>query len=106
MSENKPTIGKNKEVLQSMKKSACSLITFWTQSGNRICASHAAILVEIDNGEYLLFEKTNPESPYAASRFSSIDIVKQYLYNMMNLDYSRYNDKIGTYIILQNNKLL
>lgn len=87
------------------KEDAFSLITFWTQSGNRICASHAATLLEIDNGEYLLFEKTNPESPYAASRFSSIDKVKQYLYNMMNLEYSRYNDKIGTYIILQNNKL-
>ncbi len=89
----------------SFKENAFSLITFWTQSGDRICASHAAALIEIDNG-YLLFEKTNPESPYAATKFSSTDEVKQYLYNMMNLDYSRYNDQIGTYIILQNDKLL
>ena len=89
----------------SFKESKFSLITFWTQSGERICASHAATLIEIDNG-YLLFEKTNPESPYAATKFSSTDEVKQYLYNMMNLDYSRYNDQIGTYIILQNDKLL
>ncbi len=89
----------------SFKENAFSLITFWTQSGDRICASHAAALIEIDNG-YLLFEKTNPESPYAAAKFSSTDEVKQYLYNMMNLDYSRYNDQIGTYIILQNDKLL
>ncbi len=89
----------------SFKESAFSLITFWIQSGDRICASHAATLVETDNG-YLLFEKTNPESPYAATKFSSTDEVKQYLYNMMNLDYSRYNDQIGTYIILHNDKLL
>ncbi len=89
----------------SFKESAFSLITFWKQSGDRICASHAATLIETDNG-YLLFEKTNPESPYAATKFSSTDEVKQYLYNMMNLDYSRYNDQIGTYIILQNDKLL
>ena len=89
----------------SFNESAFSLITFWTQSGDRICASHAATLIETDSG-YLLFEKTNPESPYAATKFSSTDEVKQYLYNMMNLDYSRYNDQIGTYIILQNDKLL
>lgn len=89
----------------SFKESAFSLITFWTQSGDRIAASHAATLIETDNG-YLLFEKTNPESPYAATRFSSVSDVKQYLYNMMNLDYSRYNDQIGTYVILQNDKLL
>lgn len=89
----------------SFKEGAFSLITFWTQSSNRIFASHAATLIETDNG-YLLFEKTNPQSPYAATKFSSANEVKQYLYNMMNLDYSRYNDQIGTYIILQNDKLL
>lgn len=89
----------------SFKENAFSLITFWTQSGDRICASHAATLIEIDNG-YLLFEKTNPESPYAATKFSSTGEVKQYLYNMMDLDYSRYGDQIGTYIILQNDRLL
>ena len=89
----------------SFKDSAFSLITFWTQSGDRICASHAATLIETENG-YLLFEKTNPESPYSAAKFSSTDEVKQYLYNMMNLDYSRYNEQMGTYLILQNDKLL
>ena len=68
----------------SFKDSAFSLITFWTQSGDRICASHAATLIETENG-YLLFEKTNPESPYSAAKFSSTDEVKQYLYYMMNL---------------------
>ncbi len=89
----------------SFKESAFSLITFWTQSGDRICASHAATLIEMNNG-YLLFEKTNPESPYAATKFSSTNEVKCYLYNMMHLDYLRYDDEIGTYIILQNDKLL
>ena len=88
----------------SFKENAFSLITFWTQSGDRICASHAAVLIESDNG-YLLFEKTNPESPYAATKFSSTDEVKQYLYNMMDLEYKKYDSQIGTYIILQNDKL-
>ncbi len=34
----------------SFKESAFSFITFWTQSGDRICASHAATLIETDNG--------------------------------------------------------
>ena len=68
-------------------------------------ASHAAVLIEMDNG-YLLFEKTNPESPYAATKFSSTDEVKQYLYRMMELDYARYDDQVGTYVILQNDRLL
>lgn len=89
----------------SFKENAVSLVTFWTQSGDRMGASHAAILIEAIDG-YLLFEKTNPESPYAATKFSSTDEVKQYLYNMMDLDYSRYGDKVGTYIILRNDKLL
>nr|WP_300849013.1 DUF4300 family protein [uncultured Acetatifactor sp.] len=89
----------------SFKESAFSLITFWTQSGDRICASHAAVLIEMDNG-YLLFEKTNPESPYAATKFSSTDEVKQYLYRMMELDYARYDDQVGTYVILRNDRLL
>lgn len=88
----------------SFTENDISLITFWTQSGDRICASHAAVLVERDNG-YLLFEKTNPESPYAATIFSSTDEVKQYLYEMVNLDYVRYDSQIGTYIILQNDKI-
>lgn len=89
----------------SFKESAFSLITFWTQSGDKICVSHAATLIETDNG-YMLFEKTNPTSPYAATKFSSTDGVKQYLYNMMDLDCSRYNTQIETYIIMQNDKLL
>ena len=89
----------------SFKENAFSLITFWMQSGDKISVSHAATLIETENG-YLLFEKTNPASPYAATKFSSTDEVKQYLYNMMNLDCSRYNTQIGTYIILKNDKLL
>ena len=89
----------------SFKESPFSLITFWTQSGDRICASHAATLAETAFG-YILFEKTNPEAPYMATKFSSTDEVKRYLYNMMNLDYTRYNEQIGTYAILQNNRLL
>lgn len=89
----------------SFKENDFSLITFWTQSEDRICATHAAALIETDNG-YLLFEKTNPESPYAATKFSSTGEVKQYLYNMMELDYSRYDFQVGAYVILKNDKLL
>lgn len=89
----------------SFQENACSLITFWTQSGDRICVSHAAVLIETEDS-YLLFEKTNPESPYAATKFSSTQEVKQYLYDMMDLDYKRYDLQIGTYVILQNDRLL
>ncbi|MBD5104569.1 MAG: DUF4300 family protein [Ruminococcaceae bacterium] len=80
-----------------------SLITLWTQYENTAAVSHAATLVETENG-YLLFEKTNPESPYSAARFSTIDDVKRYLYDMLELDYSKYDSEVGTYIILQNDK--
>ena len=89
----------------SFTENDISLITFWTQSSDRICASHAAVLIGTDNG-YLLFEKTNPESPYAATKFSSTGEVKQYLYEMMSLDYVRYDSQIGTYIILKNDKII
>lgn len=89
----------------SFKENAFSLITFWTQNKDKICTSHAAALIETDNG-YLLFEKTNPESPYAATKFSSTDEVKDYLYNMMDLDYSRYGAQVGPYVIMKNDKLL
>lgn len=76
-----------------------SLITLWTQYENTAAVSHAAALVETESG-YLLFEKTNPESPCSAAKFSSIDDVKRYLYDMTELDYSKYDSEAGTYIIL------
>lgn len=82
-----------------------SLITLWTQYKDVTAVSHAAVLIETDNG-YLLFEKTNPQSPYSAARFSSIDDIKRYLYDMLELDYSKYDLDIGTYIILKNDELL
>lgn len=88
----------------SFKENDFSLITFWTQSDDKMCVSHAAVLIETNNS-YLLFEKTNPLSPYAATKFSSTDDVKQYLYNMVNLDYLRFDSQIGAYIILWNNRL-
>ena len=88
----------------SFKENNFSLITFWAQSDDIVGVFHAAVLIETDSG-YLLFEKTNPLSPYAATKFSSTDDVKQYIYNMMNLDYLKYGSQIGTYIILQNDRL-
>lgn len=88
----------------SFKENDFTLITFWTQNTDIIGVSHAAVLIETDNS-YLLVEKTNPLSPYAATNFSSTEEVKQYLYNMMNLDFLRYDSQIGTYIILQNSRL-
>ncbi|MCH5199383.1 MAG: DUF4300 family protein [Oscillospiraceae bacterium] len=89
----------------SFKENNFSLITFWTQSDDKIAVAHAAVLIERNN-DYLLFEKTNPLSPYAASKFSSTDDVKQYLYNKMNLEYLKYDFQMGTYIILENDRLL
>lgn len=89
----------------SFEKNKYSLITLWTQYEDKMCTSHAATLVELDNG-YLLFEKTNPESPYAATKFSTLEGVKNYLYEMLRLENSRYDSEVGTYVILQDDKLL
>lgn len=70
-----------------------------------MAVSHAAVLAEAGKG-YLLFEKTNPLSPYAATKFASADKVKRCLYHMMALDCARYDSQVGPYVILQNDRLL
>ncbi len=89
----------------SFQEGSYSLITFWRQNSGKMAVSHAAVLAETGEG-YLLFEKTNPLSPYAATRFSSTAEVKQYLYDMMALDCARYDSPVGTYVILQNGRPL
>ena len=89
----------------SFREGSYSLVTFWRQNGGRMAVSHAAVLAEAGEG-YLLFEKTNPLSPYAATKFSSADEVKRYLYDMMALDCARYDSQVGPCVILQNNRLL
>ena len=68
------------------KENPYSLITFWTQADNEISVSHAGTLIETEPG-YLFFEKTNPEEPYAATKFTTID-----------------DSEVGKYIILKNDK--
>lgn len=87
----------------SFTESPCSLVTVWTQSGAQACVSHAASLIRTEEG-YLLFEKTNPESPYAAVKLSSLAEVCQYLTDMLRLDYSRYDSEPGACLILQNDR--
>lgn len=84
---------------------ACSLVTLWTRSGGTICVAHAAVLLEVEGG-YLLVEKTNPESPYAATRFSSTQGVRDYLLDMMALDYARYGLEMGECLVLRDGEVL
>lgn len=82
-----------------------SLLTFWRQNGDSLCVAHAALLAETAEG-YLLFEKTNPESPYSAGKFSSLSAISQYLVEMMELDLNKYGVPMGPYLILQDTALL
>lgn len=81
-----------------------SLITIWLQDGNQTAAAHAAVLIQNGNS-LLLFEKTNPQAPYQASKFS-IAQVKQYMYEAIHIEDLRYNTETGTYIVMQNDKQL
>lgn len=83
----------------------CSLITIWLQDGGLTAAGHAAVLAE-NGDELLLFEKTNPQSPYQATKFSTLDQVKKYMYESVNLDNARYGLETGTYIVMKNEKMI
>lgn len=83
-------------------KSQASLITVWTQEGNKTAVAHAAVLVEYADG-LLLFEKTNPQSPYQVTKLSSIDQVKQYMYDSIYMEAVRYGYEVGPYVVMQNN---
>ena len=85
------------------KENPYSLITFWTQADNEISVSHAGTLIETEHG-YLFFEKTNPEEPYAATKFTTIDDLKSYLFEKLNLEYSKDGSEVGKYIILKDDK--
>ena len=85
------------------KENPYSLITFWTQADNEISVSHAGTLIETEPG-YLFFEKTNPEEPYAATKFTTIDDLKSYLFEKLNLEYSKDGSEVGKYIILKDDK--
>ena len=85
------------------KENPYSLITFWTQADNEISVSHAGTLIETEHG-YLFFEKTNPEEPYAATKFLTIDALKNYLYEKIKLECSKDGSEVGRYIILKNDK--
>lgn len=87
----------------SFNEGSYSLITFWLQVENETAASHAATLIETEYG-LLLFEKTNPVEPYAATKFDNMEEVKGYLYEKMKLEYEKDGDIVPKYIILKNNK--
>lgn len=89
----------------SFAQNKVSLITIWTQSESQTAAAHAAVLIQEDQG-YLLFEKTNPQSPYQATKFSTIEQVKQYMYEAIHIDDARYGFETGDYIVMQNDNLL
>ena len=87
----------------SFNENSHSLITFWTQLEDEIAVSHAGVLAETEYG-FLFFEKTNPEEPYAATKFLTIDALKNYLYEKIKLECSKDGSEVGRYIILKNDK--
>jgi hypothetical protein len=86
----------------AFQKSSVSLVTIWMQDCELTAASHAAVLVEYDKG-LLLFEKTNPEYPYQATKFDTIEEVKSYMVAQLN---STFENGAGTVIVMQNNFLI
>lgn len=82
-----------------------SLVTVWKQWEDQIAACHAAVLVPDGDG-LLLVEKTNPQSPYQATKFSTLQQVRQYMYESIHQEDLRYDDETGTLIVLQNDGLL
>ena len=83
----------------------CSLITIWLKGDGLTAAGHAAVLAEYGN-ELLLFEKTNPQSPYQATKFSTLEQVKRYMFETVDLDNSRYGLETGTYVVMKNEKII
>lgn len=86
----------------SFRESSVSLITVWTQDLDLTASGHTAVLAEYEEG-LLLFEKTNPEYPYQATKFDTIEEVKNYMISQFN---STYEDGAGTLIVMQNKSLL
>ncbi len=89
----------------SFAEGKVSLITIWTQYENQTAAAHAAVLVQ-NGGSYLLVEKTNPQSPYQATMFSTISQVRQYMYESIHIEDVRYDMETGTYIVMENDRII
>lgn len=71
----------------------CQLLTMWgcPASGGRVCNYHAAVVCPCEAG-LMLFEKVNPEDPYAATYFETIEQAKAHLWGQLAIDNSRYGD--------------
>lgn len=84
-----------------------SLITIWLQDEGQPTAAvaHAAVLVPWGDG-CLLVEKTNPQKPYQATRFASLQQVSQYMRDALELDYARYGLTPGPTLVMQNDQPL
>ncbi len=89
----------------SFAQGPVSLMTIWTQSNDRMAAAHAAVLIEWKDC-LLLVEKTNPQSPYQASVFSTPEQVGDYLYQSIYQDNLKYSLPTGSCVVLQNDGLL
>lgn len=84
-----------------------SLITIWLQEEGKPSAAvaHAAVLVPWEDG-YLLVEKTNPQMPYQATRFASVEEVGRYMRDTLLLDYARYGLTLGPTLVLRNDQAI
>ena len=84
---------------------SASLITIWTQYEDQTAAAHAAVLIR-DENNCLLVEKTNPQSPYQATKFSTMTQVRQYMYESIHIEDARYDMETGTYIVMENDRII
>lgn len=89
----------------SFEEGKASLITIWTQYEDQTAAAHAAVLIR-DGNNCLLVEKTNPQSPYQATKFSTLTQVRQYMYESIHIEDARYDMETGTYIVMENDRII
>lgn len=88
-----------------------SLMTIWRQSSGGkgpACAAHAAVLIEDEDG-YLLFEKTNSESPYQATRFPAaafLGQIKDYMLDSLAFDLEKDGIDPGVCVVMRSGELL
>lgn len=82
-----------------------SLVTVWRQWEDQVAVAHAAVLVR-NGDDLLLVEKTNPQSPYQAAKFSTLEQVRQYMCASIRQEDLRYGDETGPLVVLLNRALL
>lgn len=91
----------------TFEKSSASIITVWSiydyTGTTTVNIAHAGILINDSEG-LLFFEKTNPLSPYQATKFNTKEQLKNYMLSSMNQ--GSENDNIPVIFVMENNNLM